>query len=48
MKKQAHRYREQASDGVGSGCGFIWVEVWEVQIPGCKIGSSMYCTMKGI
>ena len=36
------------SGGGGGGRDNIGVEEWEIQIIGCKIGSRMYCTTRGI
>ena len=48
-KKQTHKYRKQTSGYQWwEGKGNIGVGEWEVQTIGCKIGSRMYCTTRGI
>ena len=47
-KKHTHRYREQTSGYQWRGGSNIGVGEWEVQTTGCKIGSRMYCTTRGM
>ena len=50
IKKQTHRYREQASgfQGEMGGRGSISVAEWEAQNIGHEAGSRIYCTVLGI